>query len=412
MRETHARPSVTEHDDDAGGADGPLPRESHPNDPAALAWDDLETEIISLVSRLSTATFDLLVLVGELDARGTWRRHGSLSCAAWLAAACDLELVSAHNQVRVARAMRAYPALHAAMASGDVSYSKARVLVPHLSAEHAPELIELESSTPASRLRIAIAAWSQGNETSDEIDRRHHRERFLSWRTDPDGMVTIVARLAPAQAAAVCTVIDKSVAVEPTPAGVVDRPTLGQQRADALVRVVDRADGLAGAPLVQPEVVIHVGDGANTLVDGTPLTDHAVTRLLPESFISLLLHDSHRRPIDASPRRRFPTRRQQRIIDEIHPECAEPGCSATEFLQYDHIEAYDDGGPTVVDNLQRLCGPHNRAKEQARQAGRSGQTGQKGQAGRAERSGPRTAPPSPSGRPTQPRRADLPDEAA
>ena len=29
---------------------------------------------------------------------------------------------------------------------------------------------------------------------------------------------------------------------------------------------------------------------------------------------------------------------------------------------YDHIEAYTSGGPTRLDNLQRLCGPHNRAK--------------------------------------------------
>lgn len=39
------------------------------------------------------------------------------------------------------------------------------------------------------------------------------------------------------------------------------------------------------------------------------------------------------------------------------------------FLQYDHIEPYGEDGPTIVDNLRRLYGPHNRArqlKEQAR----------------------------------------------
>jgi 5-methylcytosine-specific restriction endonuclease McrA len=49
------------------------------------------------------------------------------------------------------------------------------------------------------------------------------------------------------------------------------------------------------------------------------------------------------------------------VLDERHPECAHPGCHATAFLHYDHIRPYSDGGPTVLDNLRRLCGPHNRA---------------------------------------------------
>lgn len=335
---------------------------------AELSWDVLETEIVTLVGRLSDATFDLLVLVGELDVRGTWAMRGALSCASWLTHTCDIEPSTARNQVRVARAMREYPALHAAMAAGDISYSKARVLVAHLSDAHASELVELASTTPASRLRTAIAAWSHRNETDDEIDSRHQRERSVSWRTDADGMVTITARLAPAEAGKVCAAIDENMLTnrddtpERVPAGTPQRPDVGQQRADALVRVCTTGVG----ETVQPEVVVHVTADGNTLVDGTPLTDHAVGRLLPESFVSLLLHDTERQPIDASPRRRFPTRRQQRVVDARSVECAHPGCHAQVFLQYDHIVAYDDGGPTVVDNLQRLCGPHNRAKELAR----------------------------------------------
>jgi hypothetical protein len=71
--------------------------------------------------------------------------------------------------------------------------------------------------------------------------------------------------------------------------------------------------------------------------------------------------------IDASPRRRLPTRRQQRVLDQIDPECRQPGCHATAFLQYDHIEPYARGGPTILANLQRLCGPHNRARTGAAQ---------------------------------------------
>jgi hypothetical protein len=331
---------------------------------AQLPEDRLESEIVELVTRLSSATYDLLVLIGELDDRGTYLLSGALSCAAWLADRCDIELVTAHNQVRVARAMREHPELDAAMACADVSYAKARMLTPHLTVEHATELVRLATITPTSGLATALACWSHRNESQDEIDARHHLERCVSWRTDPDGMIRITARLAPADAAGVCAMIDKTVTVTPTGAdddSDGDCPSLSQQRADALVTVVTHP----GAGTVDAEVVVHVAHDGNFLADGTPLTDHAVTKLLPEAFVSLLLLDNRRQPIDASPRRRYPTRRQRRVIDARQDECQEPGCHARTFLEYDHKQPYPLGGPTILSNLQRLCGPHNRAKYRA-----------------------------------------------
>lgn len=78
--------------------------------------------------------------------------------------------------------------------------------------------------------------------------------------------------------------------------------------------------------------------------------------------MSLLICDNQRHPIDASPRRRFPTRRQRRVVDARQQTCQEPGCTATRFLQYDHVDPYIAGGPTVIENLQLLCGRHNRAR--------------------------------------------------
>lgn len=133
--------------------------------------------------------------------------------------------------------------------------------------------------------------------------------------------------------------------------------SLAHQRADALVAVMT-----GGGGSVTAEVVVHVRANGNTLTDGTPLSDHAVTQLLPDAFVSLLIHDTQRQPIDASPRRRFPTRRQRRVLDQLDHECRHPGCHATTFLQYDHIQPYAQDGPTTLTNLQRLCGPHNRAR--------------------------------------------------
>lgn len=327
---------------------------------AALPADQLESELVGLAHRLSVGTYELLVLIGELDARGAWAASGALSCEAWLAAACDIERATAHRQVRVARAMREHAVLEEAMADGDVSYTKARILVGQLTADNAEELVAIARTTPSGRLGRAIAAWSQKNEDPDEIARRQQAARSMSWGTSADGMVDFHARLTPEEAAIVCGVIDTVVARR---TGVPAGTSLGQQRADALVAV---CAGDGDQPGTETEIVVHVGPEGNALPDGTPLSDRAVTEMLPDSFVSLLLHDAERYPIDASPRRRFPTRRQRRVVEARHDACQHPGCHATTLLQVDHVIPYGQDGPTTLDNLQRLCGLHNRAKDPRR----------------------------------------------
>jgi hypothetical protein len=349
---TTATATSTEPDQRAGSRrSGPRPRAR--GDLGDEPVERLEAEVIDLSARLAAGTYELLVLVGELDHRGSWATWGALSCAAWLADCCDIEVATARTQVRVARAMRQFPALDQAMATGDVSYAKARVLAAYLTSANVDDLLGIAATTPAGRLGAAIAAWSQRNDDPDAIRRRQHEARSVSWRTEPDGMVVLTARLTPENAGAVCAAIDTTVTRNHAPAGA----CLAHQRADALVALMTDGGGSVTA-----ELVIHVNAEGNTLTDGTPLSDHAVAGLLPDAFISLLLHDNQGRPIDASPRRRLPTRRQQRVLDQVDPECRQPGCHATAFLQYDHIEPYARGGPTILANLQRLCGPHNRAR--------------------------------------------------
>ena len=40
----------------------------------------LEAEVIDLAGRLSVGTYELLVLVGEIDARGSFATWGALTC--------------------------------------------------------------------------------------------------------------------------------------------------------------------------------------------------------------------------------------------------------------------------------------------------------------------------------------------
>lgn len=377
----------------AGSA--PIARPRTRPEPTSSRIDHLESDVLTLVRRRHEDTYALLVLVGEFDRHGYWAVRGALSCAAWLADLCDIEIGTARTQVRVARALVEFPTLNAAMASGSISYAKARTLAAHLTADNAEALLAIAATTPAGDLGTAIAAWSLRNEDQDVIDERQHQQRSMSWRVEPDGMVTFTIKLPPEQAAPLQAMIDaETMRHVPEPvdhggledgsdasadacrrtaghdldSGIPVAPSLAQQRADALCRIIEHGGNPTHASQTSrgtpaTEIVVHVDAEGNTLADGTPLSDNAVTRMLPEAFISLLLHDNARRPIDASPRRRAPTRRQRRVIDARQDECAQPGCHARTFLQYDHVVPFPQGGPTILDNLQRLCGPHNRAKD-------------------------------------------------
>jgi hypothetical protein len=325
---------------------------------AEMATERLEAELTSTAATLAGRTYDLLVLVGEYDHRDAHLAWGHLSCVAWLADLCDIERSTAASYLRVARAMRRFAVLEHAMRDGDLSYAKARVLAGCLSAANCDELVAIAVVTPGGRLGAAIARWSRTNDDADVIDARHHEQRSVTARTEPDGMVTITARLPPLEGGAVLAVIDAHLwLTHGAPAGAL--ATLPQQPADALLDTIATRGGA-----VDTEVVIHVrGRDATMLQDGTPVSEHTVAHLLDTSFVSLLIHEMDGRPIDASPRRRTPTRRQKRLLDELHPTCARRGCTATRFLQADHVQRRSEGGPTVIANLRSLCGPHNRERE-------------------------------------------------
>ena len=133
-------------------------------------------------------------------------------------------------------------------------------------------------------------------------------------------------------------------------------PTLAQQRADAFTLLFMGKD-----VSVTTEVILHVrGDGA-TFDDGTPITESVVIQQLDDAFIRLMLHDTNRRPIDATNRRRHPTTRQKRVVMETHNhECVD--CGTTDLLELDHDPPYHQTQHTITTELVPRCAPCHRAR--------------------------------------------------
>jgi hypothetical protein len=68
--------------------------------------EELDQNILTLCTRINSATYELLVMIREFDERAGWLQWGLDNCAEWLACRCDVSLPTAREKVRVAHALK------------------------------------------------------------------------------------------------------------------------------------------------------------------------------------------------------------------------------------------------------------------------------------------------------------------
>ena len=93
-----------------------------------LSTDALRSELLGLAGHLAAAQCRFLQLLAEFDRRGAWAGADIRSCAHWLSWRIGMSLRTATEQLRVAHALRALPAITEAFAAGRISYSKVRAI--------------------------------------------------------------------------------------------------------------------------------------------------------------------------------------------------------------------------------------------------------------------------------------------
>jgi len=322
---------------------------------------DVLREALDIINR---SHYRLVTVSATFAASDEWVRDGYPTAAHWIADHLDVCVSTAREWIRVGRKLIELPQLDEAFAKRRLSYSKVRTLSRMATPETVDELIDLALITPVEYLGHALAAWSKKNETDETRTRRHRENRRLSYRVQPDGMISGRFHLPPAEAGIVMAAIDALLMrrrslhdADRANTDTTDAPraSLAQQRADALVEIA-----AGSADRLVTEVILHVrGDGC-TLDDGTPVSDSVVASLVPSAHIRTLIHDAEARPIDASARRRIPTTRQKRVVHERDRRCVD--CGSSDLLEYDHVPPFAESGRTVVDELTLRCAPCHRAR--------------------------------------------------
>jgi hypothetical protein len=306
----------------------------------------------------TTSQRTVIGLAADFADSGEWMVSNAASAAHWIAAVADIEVCTAREWIRVGRRLRSLTLIADLFEADELSYSKVRTLTRLATPDNEQQLAAIAVDVPAGALPRAIAAWLHRNSDDRELERLQHEQRSVTWRNEPDGMVTFTARLPPLVAGLLISRLTTQVmSTRPTTTAIEQWPSLAQQHADALAALLCEGSG----PLTT-EVIVHVRDDGASLDDGTAIPMSTVERIAPGAFIRALIHDAGNRPINASTKRRHPSTRQKRVVKERDRVCVD--CGAASLLEYDHVPDFAQTGHTVVEELQLRCSPcHQRRHE-------------------------------------------------
>nr|WP_226361690.1 HNH endonuclease signature motif containing protein [Pseudonocardia sp. ICBG1142] len=260
-------------------------------------------------------------------------------------------------------------------------------------------LLDLALGGTASHVETVVRAVRRRCAPPSDVAAR----RGVSWHHDVDGSLVVRARLTPENGALLIAAIEAGVAAAlPAPAGptgsdsddpaaregrrsgwggvdpheqarrtedqapgaVVD--SLAARRADALVDLVGRGPGAAGAAVVERgsarvTVVVDAGTGTARLAGGPEIAASTAERLACDARAQVLLSDRTGNRMYLGQSRRLASPAQiAALTADGGGSCRFPGCHHTRHLHAHHVRHWLRGGPTDVDNLVLLCSFHHR----------------------------------------------------
>ena len=259
---------------DAAAAAGSPVRVPDPFDDAD-ALEELGDEIATLSAHIHAAQHRLLMLIAEFDRHRGWELAGHRSCAYWLAERTRIDLATAREKVRVARALVGLPRSSAAMARGELSFSSVRALTRVATPENEADLLELAGGSTTAQLERLVRAYRRGSRRDEaERERDNQERRTFSVFPDEEGMYVVRGVLPPEVAAALMRAVEAaSDALFRETWGEVEIPddtgrAAARRRADAVGLVAERAlaagfgaaDGtpVSGSRAERYQVMIHV----------------------------------------------------------------------------------------------------------------------------------------------------------
>jgi hypothetical protein len=187
-----------------------------PDVPSNLSVAELAAQITELAGHLNAANYRWLCLIGEFDRRNSWSDGTLKSCAHWLNFKCGLDLGAAREKVRVAHALPTLPKIAAAMARGELSYSKVRALTRVAQEATEDYFLMMALHGTAHHVETLVRHYRRVKEV-EELSREgaQQRNRRFSYWFDSDGSLVFNGRLPALAGTALINALDAAMEALP-----------------------------------------------------------------------------------------------------------------------------------------------------------------------------------------------------
>lgn len=251
--------------------------------------------------------------------------------------------------------------LRAGFADGVLSYSKVRAISRIATLETEATLVEWAECATAAQIDKVVAGRRS-------VDKSPIEKRHLSWSYDDDGMFVLRTKLLPEEGALVLAALQSARdtlakgAGESVPAG-----TLKPTNADALVMLAETTLAHGPTPVAAGDrhvVMVHLNaeTGEATLDSGPELSEASKQQVLcSSSFADVGIGPDQREVLYMGRLYRLPNRAQRRALSIRDGGCRFPGCTERIWVDAHHLEEWENGGLTDIDNLLLLCRVHHTA---------------------------------------------------
>jgi hypothetical protein len=305
----------------------------------------------------------LLEVVAAFDEEERWREDGALSMESWLVARLSIAHRTAVEWVRVARALRALPAIDEVVNEGRLSWDQLAPLT-RFATGATDEVLAGAAPTWSAAETKGLAERAKAPRVADVNEA--HRQRRLTWWSDPH-LLHLRGALpaeAGAQLTGVLTALAEGAGKDPETDAY---EPFAARAADALVELA-ATRAAEEADCDRPFVVVHTDpaalagseEGEAELAEGRRLAAATARRLACDCRWQLVVENE-----DGEVLRLGRTTRQvpawlTRQLRRRDRGCRFGGCGATRWLHAHHLTHWADGGPTDPDNLVLLCGRHHR----------------------------------------------------
>ena len=344
----------------------------------ALSDRQLEQAVAELSAQIDEAEHRLLTLVREMDRRKRHAQHGMASMAQWLSWRVGLGPVAAREKVRVAKALGDLPEIDAALARGEVSYSKVRAMTRIATPQNESALLHIAKQGTAAQLEKICRGVAQVTARRDGAD---GPERWVRTRTDSDGMVVVEARLHADEAALVMKALEvaRAASAEASPSDdeppqkgtIAERELRERTSVEALIDVAEsylagpRVDARPGGErhqllvCVKEDALMPSGVSAELAPTGAQVPPETLRRMACDASVTEVSVDPEGTPLDVGRKTRTIPPAIRRALVVRDGGCRFPGCTNQRWLDAHHLEHWVDGGVTSRDNLALLCHTHH-----------------------------------------------------